>query len=144
MGEYGEGGARLVLREMKGALEVGSDGGIFEAVRELGGDRYVAQHLGEFRVDRGVSAAGTKAAPNASLPIVNVEFEATSNIPRAPAQELCRERVDGSRLTRDSGVDELDRLVDLAIFQRLSRLGNGLHHRAAIAHVDVFPTNRTV
>lgn len=60
VGEYGEGAARLVVREMKGALEVGSDGHAFEAAREIGGDRYAAVRLGEFRVDRGVPLARAK------------------------------------------------------------------------------------
>ncbi len=59
VGEYGEGSARLVLREMAGALEVSSDGRRFEAVREIGGGRYSARQLGEFRVDRGVPVQKT-------------------------------------------------------------------------------------
>ena len=47
---------------MKGALEVSPDGRIFEAVRGIGGDRYVAVRLGEFRVDRGVPAVKTRGA----------------------------------------------------------------------------------
>ena len=62
VGEYGEGSARLVLREMKGALEVSSDGRSFELVRDLGGDRYAAERLGGFRVDRGVPALKTRGA----------------------------------------------------------------------------------
>jgi D-alanyl-D-alanine dipeptidase len=57
VGEYGEGNARLVVREMKGALEVSADGKVFEAAREIGGDRYAAARLGEFRVDRGIPVA---------------------------------------------------------------------------------------
>ena len=57
MGEYGEGAARLVVRELNGALEVSADARTFEAVRENGGDRYSAARLGEFRVDRGVPRA---------------------------------------------------------------------------------------
>lgn len=60
VGEYGEGSARLVLREMAGALEVSSDGRGFEPVREIGGGRYSARQLGEFRVDRGVPAQKAK------------------------------------------------------------------------------------
>ncbi len=62
VGEYGEGSARLVLREMQGALEVSSDGRSFEMVRDLGGDRYAASRQGEFRVDRGVPALKTRGA----------------------------------------------------------------------------------
>lgn len=66
VGEYGAGDARLVLREMAGALEVSLDGRAFEAVRDLGSSRYVADRLGEFRVDRGVPAKtkGGRAAPS--------------------------------------------------------------------------------
>lgn len=60
VGEYGEGKARLVIREMNGALEVSADGRSFEPARETGGDRYAAARLGEFRVDRGVPAAKAK------------------------------------------------------------------------------------
>ncbi len=67
VGEYGEAGARLVLREAQGALEVSPDGRAFEAVRELGGGRYAASRIGEFRVDRGVPAAKTKTASAQSL-----------------------------------------------------------------------------
>jgi D-alanyl-D-alanine dipeptidase len=59
VGEYGEGRIRLVLRETKGALEVSADGRLFEAARDLGGERYAAQNIGEFRVDRGVPAVKT-------------------------------------------------------------------------------------
>lgn len=62
VGEYGEGGTRLVLREAQGALEVSPDGRAFEPVRELGGARYAAARIGEFRVDRGVPAVKTKGA----------------------------------------------------------------------------------
>jgi D-alanyl-D-alanine dipeptidase len=60
VGEYGEGKARLVVREMSGALEVSPDGLAFEPTLEIGGDRYKAERLGEFRVDRGVPAAKGK------------------------------------------------------------------------------------
>jgi len=60
VGEYGEGKARLVVREMNGALEVSADGRAFETVLETGGDRYKAALLGEFRVDRGVPLAKAK------------------------------------------------------------------------------------
>lgn len=60
VGEYGEGQARLVVREMNGALEVGVDGHAFEPVQEIGGDRYKSALLGEFRVDRGVPSAKAK------------------------------------------------------------------------------------
>jgi D-alanyl-D-alanine dipeptidase len=60
VGEYGEGKARLVVREMNGAIEVGPDGHVFEPVQEIGGDRYKAARLGEFRIDRGVPSAKTK------------------------------------------------------------------------------------
>jgi D-alanyl-D-alanine dipeptidase len=60
VGEYGEGRARLVLREMAGALEVSPDGVAFEPALETGGDRFKAERLGEFRVDRGVPAAKAK------------------------------------------------------------------------------------
>lgn len=60
VGEYGEGKARLVVREMNGALEVSADGSTFEAAQEIGGDRYKAARLGEFRVDRGVPSAKAK------------------------------------------------------------------------------------
>ena len=60
VGEYGEGKARLVVREMNGVLEVGADGRAFEPVQEVGGDRYKAVGLGEFRVDRGVPSAKAK------------------------------------------------------------------------------------
>jgi zinc D-Ala-D-Ala dipeptidase len=60
VGEYGEGQARLVVREMNGALEVSADGSTFEPAREIGGDRYATARLGEFRVDRGVPAARAK------------------------------------------------------------------------------------
>ncbi len=59
VGEYGEGRARLVLREANGALEVSPDGKTFEPVRDLGGDRFEAARIGEFRVDRGVPATRT-------------------------------------------------------------------------------------
>lgn len=62
VGEYGEGNTRLVLREHNGALEVSPDGAAFEAVKDLGSGRYSAARIGEFRVDRGVPAARTKAA----------------------------------------------------------------------------------
>ena len=60
VGEYGEEKARLVVREMNGALEVSPDGHTFEGVREIGGDRYAAARLGEFRVDRGIPVARAK------------------------------------------------------------------------------------
>jgi hypothetical protein len=60
VGEYGEGQARLVVREMNGALEIGPDGKVFEPVQEIGGDRYKAPRLGEFRIDRGVPRARAK------------------------------------------------------------------------------------
>ena len=60
VGEYGEGKARLVVREMNGALEVSADGSTFEPAQEMGGDRYKAVRLGEFRVDRGVPSAKAK------------------------------------------------------------------------------------
>ncbi len=60
VGEYGEGKARLVVREMNGALEVSADGTAFDAARDLGGDRYATARLGEFRVDRGVPPAAAK------------------------------------------------------------------------------------
>ena len=60
VGEYGEGRNRLILREIKGALEVSADGRLFEAVREMGGERYTAPAFGEFRVDRGVPAMKTE------------------------------------------------------------------------------------
>lgn len=60
VGEYGEEKARLVVREMNGALEVSADGRSFEPVRETGGDRFAAARLGEFRVDRGVPVAKAK------------------------------------------------------------------------------------
>jgi D-alanyl-D-alanine dipeptidase len=60
VGEYGEGAARLVVRELKGALEVSRDGTTFQAARDLGGDRYATETLGEFRVDRGVPRARVK------------------------------------------------------------------------------------
>jgi D-alanyl-D-alanine dipeptidase len=53
VGEYGLDPARLVLREMNGALEVSPDGRNFAKVREIGGDRFEADGLGAFRVDRG-------------------------------------------------------------------------------------------
>lgn len=62
VGEYGEGKARLVIREMNGALEVSADGRAFEPARDIGGDRYATARLGEFRVDRGVPAARAKGA----------------------------------------------------------------------------------
>jgi D-alanyl-D-alanine dipeptidase len=60
VGEYGEGRARLVLREMNRVLEVSPDGREFEPVMDLGGGRFAAARLGEFRVDRGVPAGRTK------------------------------------------------------------------------------------
>lgn len=60
VGEYGEGKARLVVREMNGGLEVSVDGSTFEPARDIGGDRYATARLGEFRVDRGVPAARAK------------------------------------------------------------------------------------
>ena len=60
VGEYGEGQARLVVREANGAIEVGPDGHSFEPAQEIGGDRYKAARLGEFRVDRGVPSARGK------------------------------------------------------------------------------------
>jgi D-alanyl-D-alanine dipeptidase len=60
VGEYGEGKARLVIRETNGALEVGPDGKVFEPVQDLGGDRYKAAKLGDFRIDRGVPKAVAK------------------------------------------------------------------------------------
>ena len=70
VGEYGEGGARVVVRENGRALEVSTDGRTFERVRETGSDRYAGDHV-EFRVDRGVpalpsappSTPGRKGAP---------------------------------------------------------------------------------
>lgn len=62
VGEYGEGSTRLVLREEKGALEVSPDGRAFEAVKELGSGRYSAARIGEFRIDRGIPPARTRAA----------------------------------------------------------------------------------
>ena len=61
MGEYGEGSARLVIRERDGALEASPDGRNFEPLRELGGERYAAARLGEVRVDRGVPREKSKA-----------------------------------------------------------------------------------
>lgn len=60
VGEYGEGNARLVLREAGGVLEASPDGREFEPVRELGGDRFATPGLGQFRVDRGVPRARMK------------------------------------------------------------------------------------
>jgi D-alanyl-D-alanine dipeptidase len=60
VGEYGEGSARLVVREIGGRLEVGVDGRAFEAMREAGGDRYQTDRIGSIRVDRGVSTVKTK------------------------------------------------------------------------------------
>ena len=60
VGEYGEGKARLVVREMNGAIEVSADGRSFEPAQETGGDRYTTARLGEFRVDRGVPLARAK------------------------------------------------------------------------------------
>jgi D-alanyl-D-alanine dipeptidase len=60
VGEYGEGRARLVLREMNRVLEVSSDGREFEQVKDLGGGRFAAARLGEFRIDKGVPAARSK------------------------------------------------------------------------------------
>lgn len=54
VGEYGESPARIVLREEGGALEASTDGRVFEALRELGGDHFEADGLGPFKVDRGV------------------------------------------------------------------------------------------
>lgn len=59
VGEYGLGPARLVLREMDGALEVSPDGRKFTKVREIGSDRFEADGLGAFRVDRGVPVKRT-------------------------------------------------------------------------------------
>lgn len=61
VGEYGEGSARLVLREAEGKLEASTDGRSFEKVRELGGDRFEGDRLGPFRVDRGVPARTAKS-----------------------------------------------------------------------------------
>lgn len=62
VGEYGEGNARLVLREAKGLLEVSGDGKNFELAREIKSDVYQADHLGQFRVDRGVPVRKTKSS----------------------------------------------------------------------------------
>jgi D-alanyl-D-alanine dipeptidase len=67
VGEYGEGSARLIVREIKGALEVSPDGRAFEAVKEIGGGRYSAARIGEFRVDRGVPAARTRRGEAQSI-----------------------------------------------------------------------------
>lgn len=60
VGEYGEGQARLVLREMNGVTEISADGRSFEPVQDRGGDRYLAARIGEFRIDRGVPPARTE------------------------------------------------------------------------------------
>ena len=60
VGEYGEGSARLAIRETGGALEASPDGRNFEPVREIGSGRFISTRLGEFRVDRGVPATKTR------------------------------------------------------------------------------------
>lgn len=60
VGEYGEAPARLVLREANRVLEASADGKDFVPVRDLGGDRYFVERLGEFRVDRGIPKAGSR------------------------------------------------------------------------------------
>ena len=56
VGEYGQGNVRLILRETGGRLEISADGKAFEAVRDLGSDRFEADRVGAFRVDRGIPA----------------------------------------------------------------------------------------
>lgn len=68
VGEYGEGPARLVLREMNRGLEVSADGKTFEAAQDLGGDRYRADRLGDFRIDRGIPKEG--ARPASQQPVI--------------------------------------------------------------------------
>lgn len=63
VGEYGDAPTRLVLREMNRGLEVSDDGKTFEPARSLGGDRYRADRLGEFRIDRGIPKAGAGREP---------------------------------------------------------------------------------
>lgn len=68
VGEYGEGKARIVLREMGGRLEVSADGRDFEPVNDLGGGRYRASRLGDFRIDRGIPVAKAKGlAPQSTV-----------------------------------------------------------------------------
>ncbi len=67
VGEYGEGAARLILRESAGALEASPDARVFEPVQDLGGGRYATARLGEFRVDRGVPRAAVKGKGTQSV-----------------------------------------------------------------------------
>ncbi len=67
VGEYGEGSARLILRESGGALEASPDARVFEPVQDLGGGRYATTRLGEFRVDRGVPRAAVKGKGTQSV-----------------------------------------------------------------------------
>lgn len=62
VGEYGEGKARLVLRESNRALEISTDGKMFEPVRDIKGDLYQAAGVGSFKVDRGVPVATAKGS----------------------------------------------------------------------------------
>lgn len=67
VGEYGDGPARLVLREAGGVLEASPDGRAFEPVRDLGGGSYATARLGAFRVDRGVPRAAAKGRGTQSV-----------------------------------------------------------------------------
>ena len=68
VGEYGDGSARLVLREANRVLEVSADGRTFEVAQDLGGDRYRVERLGEFRIDRGIPKPG--ARPSSLQPVI--------------------------------------------------------------------------
>ena len=65
VGEYGEGSARVVVREVSGLLEVSTDGRTFERVSETGSDRFRGNHI-EIRIDRGVPATATTRADAAA------------------------------------------------------------------------------
>ncbi|MEO8360527.1 MAG: M15 family metallopeptidase [Vicinamibacteria bacterium] len=62
VGEYGEGKARLVLRESNGALEISTDGKTFEPVCDIKSDLYQAAGVGAFKVERGVPVATAKGS----------------------------------------------------------------------------------
>jgi len=104
VGEYGEGKARLVLREISGELEASADGRAFEPVKDLGGGRYNAPRIGEFRVDRGIPLRTSKArAAQSVVQGVSIgsvflprrDFGGSEGVfriqPRRPVAELIRE-----------------------------------------------------
>ncbi|MBK5256245.1 MAG: M15 family metallopeptidase [Vicinamibacteria bacterium] len=89
---------------MHGALEVSADGRHFDAVRDLGSDRFEADRLGPFRVDRGVperridGRGGQSVVQGISLGrafLPRRDFAGTEGVfritPMRPVAELLRE-----------------------------------------------------